>query len=498
MASAVQALPNWRRRSWRLADKGLHFKMAKDPSPAHTIAAPTFYRWWAIALGLVLIVLSERIAFNDSGDFIRSVYFMLASPAESTGRLWTFLPGRFLRFDHFDAGSLVFAAFGYLQKWTSAVYFDLRWQSIGAKLLLLWLVHLITLRIVMMRHMAQPGRVLVFTALCLVFFQAHHIGIFKSFYAEYVTFFGCLLTVLGLLSPAGRPATVYIIGGTLVLGLSKVQYFYAPALLLLCMGWHWLRAGTWREHASTATGLLCVQLLCLLPLQHNPYQQLNYHQSLYFGSYMVLTPQERQDLGLTPRQQACVGLDSWGHRAAGPGGSLPQHEGGSCYGEQQLTLRDVLQPHMEHPTLLWRLARYALPEHFTAQYFHVYRSLPYIVPADRRSFGGASGLVRLTQWRDATVTRIWPVIVAMGLLAGLAGLRAQINVGVANLFLAAFILSQIAVSLLGEGIRDLSKHLWGAQLALDILLCTLLLQAWLFWHKRTDPRSKSSSERITP
>ncbi|MBK8359122.1 MAG: hypothetical protein IPL15_09085 [Comamonadaceae bacterium] len=43
----------------------------------------------------------------------------------------------------------------------------------------------------------------------------------------------------------------------------------------------------------------------------------------------------------------------------------------------------------------------------------------------------------------------------------------------------------MGISLLGEGIRDLSKHLWAAQLALDllaILLATqivLVLRQWL-------------------
>lgn len=38
------------------------------------------------------------------------------------------------------------------------------------------------------------------------------------------------------------------------------------------------------------------------------------------------------------------------------------------------------------------------------------------------------------------------------------------------LFLNAFVYSQIVISLLGEGLRDLSKHLIAAQLALDLLV----------------------------
>jgi hypothetical protein len=42
--------------------------------------------------------------------------------------------------------------------------------------------------------------------------------------------------------------------------------------------------------------------------------------------------------------------------------------------------------------------------------------------------------------------------------------------------LAIFIPSQFAVSLLGEGVRDLSKHLAAAQYSLDLLSVLIALQ----------------------
>ena len=58
------------------------------------------------------------------------------------------------------------------------------------------------------------------------------------------------------------------------------------------------------------------------------------------------------------------------------------------------------------------------------------------------------------------------------------GLR---GLALAGLVLGLFVVSQIAITMLGEGVRDLSKHLWAAQWALDMLVLLLALQAlgWL-------------------
>ena len=59
------------------------------------------------------------------------------------------------------------------------------------------------------------------------------------------------------------------------------------------------------------------------------------------------------------------------------------------------------------------------------------------------------------------------------------GLR-QLAAG--GLLLGLFVVSQLIIVLLGEGVRDLSKHLWAAQLALDMLVVLTVLQClgWLW------------------
>lgn len=452
------------------------------------------YRIYACCVACVLIVVSEQVAFWNSGDFIRTVGFMLDKPLDETGRLWTFRADGMQRLLHFDAAGYVFGLFGYLQKWTSGVYYDLRWHSITVKVVLLLLSHLVAKRLCATLNRGSAVQALLFTLLSLTLFQAHHIGIVKSFYGEYLAFLGCVLLVLGLLSPEGRPRLLAVLLGALVLGAAKVQYFYVPALLLVCLLWRRQMPGPHRT--QILLGLIFVQGLCLTPLSKNPYQQLNYHQSTYFGSYLVLSHEELRGLGLNERQLECVGIDAWGHRAKGPGGSYPEPGADTCYGKgDPLTLSDVLAPYVAYPTTLWRLAIFALPHHFTVQYYHVYRELVFTVPADRLSFRAAQPLVSMTKWREATITRAWLLVVVCGLLAGIAAPRRQSALALTALFLVLFISSQIVISLLGEGIRDLSKHLWAAQLALDLLVIILGVQVtrWLM-----NPKQNKMKDLPTP
>lgn len=459
-------------------------------------AAPVLYGMYALVLGLVLVRMSERIVFYDTGDFIRAVSFMLTQPG-APSQHWPFRIDGFQALQNWDVSSVVFGLFGALQRLWGAAAYDMQWHALAAKALLLVLVLALTHRMASVLRLSWWGRALLLTLWCLALFQAHNVGMFRSFYGEYLTFLGLIVLLLGLLLPAGRWRIGVVVLGSLVAGLSKVQYFYIPTVVMLCVAWHMVKKPETGKLAPLLVGLALVQLLCLVPLRHNPYQQLNYHQSTYFGSYLLLSQQELQSLGLTAEQQACVGIDGWGHRAAGPGGSQPYFVGGSCYGKQKITLGDVLKPYLRDPLLLFKLAAYALPHHFTTQYFHVYPHLLYILPADGKSFGSGQALVTLSQWRQQWITPLWMLLVCAGAVLGLARSRTASWLGPAMLFMALLIPSQMAISLLGEGIRDLGKHLWGAQLALDILCVLLLVQA-VHWLKQRKFSAATFTDKSKP
>ena len=442
------------------------------------------YYLFAASLAIGLVIISENIHFRDFGDYSRAIEFMVNAVRVEPHLLWAFREDGIGTVPGLDPSALMFKLMGTVQHWYSDFY-HLRVNSLLAKLVLL--LYADRLARLMSRHFQRPvlSRTIMFTAVSLSFFYAHNIGMANSFYAEYAFLLFFPLLLLGFLRAPFNHGKLLIVLGALLCGLSKVQYFYIPALVLVCVVALDLRAR--RRTPWWLVAALCLaQAVCLLPLRKNPYAELNHHQSTFFGSYMMLEPQQLRVLGLDDEQIACVGIDGWGHKALGPGGTQPEHVGNSCYRRHPKSTADVLAPYLRYPGTLFKLMAFALPHHFTVRYVHLYPYFSYIVPSNGKDFKGGRLLVKLSDLREQTVTRMASALVALGLVLPFLRRPGQHRgLGLSCLFLALFILSQIVISLLGEGIRDLSKHLWAAQLALDFLLLALLAQATLwFTHAR--------------
>lgn len=426
--------------------------------------------------GALLTWSTENLIFQNQSDFARTVGFMLLDAFSATQARWNFVPGGFEHVEGINVASYCFGAFGWLQ-WIFSDHYELAVSSVAGKAIV------IALLAVAAHQLAGRGRPLVrallFITLSLAAFQAHNIGLMKSFYAEYVFFLALPLLLVGLLA-RDKLVFVVVLGlGSLIVGLAKIQFFYVPALVGVCLVLTG-RAGELKSGRTIFVILLAAQLVCLVPLRQNNVSQLNYYQSTYFGSYMVLDEQQLRSVGLSDRELRCVGVDAWGHRASGAGGVKVESGSVTCHGLKRLTLKDVLEPYVRYPSIMFKLPLYALPAHFTVKYFHVYPDIGYLTRLDGPPRGIESLLMGLSDWRERLITPMAPVLLFWAVVACMLGLRAgQRRLASAILFLALFLASQVAVGLLGEGIRDLSKHLWAAQLALDILLCLLLYQTAL-------------------
>ena len=150
----------------------------------------------------------------------------------------------------------------------------------------------------------------------------------------------------------------------------------------------------------------------------------------------------------------------------------------TCSGLHTLHLTDVLSPYFRYPTLGYRMLVFALPEHFTTDYFHVYRDYAYLRVIQPPGDPMSQTLMRLSEIRTKLVR--WSFLLigpSVCLLAWLVIRRNRWIWARVYIFLILLIFSQIAISLLGEGIRDLSKHLLVAQYALDMLIALVLIHA---------------------
>ncbi|MFG5778963.1 hypothetical protein ACFIQF_18000 [Comamonas sp. J-3] len=457
-------------------------------------------RWWhywlgfavVLAVGVWLIAGSQALLFVDTNDFQRVVgHLQLRSLGD--GLRWALPEGPTRNPGNPELASHIFTLLAWVQRFLPGHVFDLARSALVAKCLLLAYAWILGWQCARALQRGAIWCTAIALAWLAVFFMAHTIGMAQSFYAEYAFLLGFPLLLIGVL--AERPKVrLWCLGlAALVCGLAKVQYFYVPLLLAVCI-WaasHWQRLA---PEKALIKLLLAVQVLCLVPVLIGKNAALNAYHGLYLGSYMVLTPEQFDGLGVSAEQRRCTGVDAWGAVLSGPGGTDVRDGDVSCFPvEPKLGKSDVLRPYLHYPQALLQLAQYALPHHFTVHYFHVFANNAYLKKLDDRALPATDWLLGMTNLRERTITPTAPVFLVAALLlfalsrrSASSGLR---RLAVGGLLLSLLVVSQVLIALLGEGVRDLSKHLWAAQLALDmlVLLCVLQALAWLSqaWSSRT-------------
>ena len=451
------------------------------------------------AAAVALVWGSQALLFADTNDFQRVVGHLYLTPM-GDGIHWA-LPDRPFRTPgNPELASHMFTFAGWVQRFMPGNMFDLSRTALAAKLLLLAYAAVLAWACAAALQRGALGWSAMALAWLAVFFMAHNIGMAQSFYAEYACLIALPLLLLGLLASRRAVRMVGLGLGALVCGLAKVQYFYVPLLALLCV-WAGARWQRMLPDKGLLKLLLAVQVLCLVPLLIGKNASLNAYHGVYLGSYMVLTPGQLDGLGVPAERRDCIGVDAWGNALSGPGGTQVQHTDRDCYPvTPKLGKGDVLRPYLHYPLTLWRLARFALPSHFTVQYFHVFPGNFYL----HRHDGGAQPvtdlLLRMSAQRDRIVTPLAPLFLLAALALFAASRSRQAGrlrpLAVGSLLLALLVVSQVIIVMLGEGVRDMSKHLWAAQLALDMLVLLVAVQGlgWLgLWWRRKAARAAEAT-----
>ena len=435
-------------------------------------------------VGALLIAGSQALLFVDTNDFKRVVGHLFLTPL-GDGIRWALPDKPFRTASNPELASHIFMLAAWVQRFLPGHVFDLARTALVAKCMLVVYAGVLAWQCTAALQRGAGWFTGIALAWLAVFFMAHTIGMAQSFYAEYAFLIAFPLLLVGVLAVNPRARLLCLGVGALVCGLAKVQYFYLPLLVLVCL---WL-AAWWQRGAvdkALVKLLLLIQVLCLVPMLTGKNAALNAHHGLYLGSYMVLTPEQLDALGVSPTQRGCIGVDAWGNALSGPGGTQVQPGAVSCYPEvPRLGKGDVLRPYWHYPQALLRLAQDALPSHFTVHYFHVYPDHRYLKRMEGDLQPVTDLLLRMTDERDRYISPLAPWLL-VGALVFFALSRSLRVIGVrglalAGLVLGLFVVSQITITMLGEGVRDLSKHLWAAQWALDMLVLLLALQAlgWL-------------------
>lgn len=479
------------------------------PRVPTTTWAGAAYAAAVVVVALYLLVASQAIGMMNQGDFRRTVGFMLTEPVSAISVNTVFPVG--LEWHYRDSmggptfargtSSLMFWLLGALQRLVSDTYHLLVAASM-LKLLLLFIAERSARAAAVVLQHGYRARFVWFCGFCLVFFSAHNVAVLASFYAESAFQVGLAAMVLALLLEGqDEKRRRWLLAAAAGLGGgAKVQFFYVPMLLWLLIAAADYRANL-RLDRRLLAALLVAQLVAFGPLAKGEFRAVNSYHATYLGAYLVMTPSEQSLAGLTAEQRRCVGVDAWGNRISAADTTAVASGDSRCFRDiaADVGLMSVARAYRAVPAIAYRLW-VATEPHFTVKYFHLSKSLPYLIDMTVRPQTGASApLSALTEWRERLVPRpVWLLIVIMGLVIPLFACRVgPPPLRVTSVFLSLFALSQVVVAIFGEGVRDLSKHLSAAQFAVDLLVVMLATQVVLtlrrYWRSGQTVRWAASS-----
>ncbi len=447
-------------------------------------------KWRRAGPGVVFLILCFAICVAlscsprnfsviDQGDYPRTVSRIVHSPIEEIGinspypigEEWVLLDGRLLS-PNLSSGtsSLVFYFMARLQSLLGSSY---SFNFVYSVFSLVLIVSAFSLSFVIVRRVngstAFVGIGAVF--FCVFFFVPYTGPFLRSFYAEFafIVFFPALL--LSFAAPTSYAGLFFRFFAVTACATAKTQLFYIP--LLYCFACLALRPQGERTTSRFLPFVLLMavaQVIAIGPVLRSDYTATNSHHSTYFGSYLVMAERELSAIGVSSKEQKCIGVDAWGNRINHPSDLSPE-AGSPCKSSRIKGLSDMVGPYLANPLLLLRLLN-SSEDHFTTNYFHVHERNIYVHQTEESLV--SSALLDFAELRE-TLTSVAFFLVVAAVLICLLIVFKDSTIRSMLVFLALFPPSQIAVSLIGEGVRDLSKHLLMANYAADIGVAVVLL-----------------------
>ena len=432
-----------------------------------------FYQLFFLSLGTIFLIEARGLFFIDQGDFDRIAWYFFEKPLDLNHRIWQFKT--VFEEIRFDVPSWIFGIYANFQKLYRLDYY-LEFSAVAGQLVMLAYAHAISKNISALARLGMSGRTALVLIFAASFFYSHNIAMLNSFYGEYVFMLALPLLILGIISlekheNSAEGYFLVLLGG-FFMGMAKTQFFYIPTLIGLTFFLTRLIDKKIINYRFVAA-LLIVQIICFIPLKKNDFAQLNYYHSLYFGSYLMLDDSELTKLALPLESRQCIGTDAWGNSISGAKGEKVESGGKTCYKDQEIKISDVLAPYIFFPFTMIEMIGYSEAHWGSVRYFHVYPDSHYL----RSTLGPVDStniLVKLSLIRDRIFSGYVLVLMACLGIASVFWRRLDGFVRYPSFFLGTLFLSQLLVSILGEGVRDLGKHMWAAQFSMDVMVALWL------------------------
>ncbi|HBB9940451.1 hypothetical protein ABHD31_03695 [Enterobacter cloacae] len=289
-----------------------------------------------------------------------------------------------------------------------------------------------------------------------------NLAFFESLYQESVWLY-CLPVISGYLIKKDKtPFDHMVFSLSLLIGAcSKSQFFYIPTIFTFVFLLFKKFDGKYYVLISCVI-TQCLSIYCI-GMSEKATNYNKYH-AAYLGAYAIASS---NGIKLDGVDTDCIGVDSWGNKYDASLGAVATKIGRKCYERNRhITFKDSLSVYLKHPFLLLNIPfDFGVLDQFKYNYFHVYKRI-------KLSHGGN----HFSDTIDSVKDLIPGILkVAIPLLLTIFVIFKLRDLAAAFIFLSILFYSQIYISFLGEGYRDLSKHLFLSNLCFDIMVVLLVI-----------------------
>lgn len=415
--------------------------------------------WFVVLLAVALIATTKNVYMLNTGDFHRAIFpFMPPIPS--------FQHDMSLKYSLYDEFWGI-SKYTYMSTYSYILYFtaeifklvtdQLDTRILSALLKALYLSLLLSLYIKIKNRKLQMLDYIVLFALSIFMCSSSNIAFFPSFYQEQVLLIclpimaTCLMNRNNsLFSAIAFSVAAFVIGG------SKSQFFYVP-ILSLCFVVYFL------NYRKTMAAMLVVfQLLSIaFVLNSSDATNFNKYHAAYYGVYAY---EKMNGLELPAGiDEKCVGIDAWGGQLDKERGSRRSSFGKNCYEENKIiSFMDAIKEYSRHPSIIFKLPfDGVVKDNLVTDYIHVAKTIKVIID-DKNSWSSSVTRLKDNIFGSYRMMIMIAILIAFSSIKQVRGFLAPIA------FVSLFGISQFYVSFLGEGYRDLSKHLFGLSFSFDL------------------------------
>jgi len=251
---------------------------------------------------------------------------------------------------------------------------------------------------------------------------------------------------------------------TAAIATLKSQFFYIPLIMMVFFIIYS------RQYLKLKLSLMLLAFsfgVVAILLTHGTTNLNSYH-STYYGAYLYSDLSENE----MPEgvNKYCVGVDAWGNRFDISKGMVSTTIQDKCITHSKESgFSDAIKYYVKHPVDFVMLPFAESIKPFMGEnYFHMDYNYKLIVNQD--NYSG-----KITEVKDILFNELRFPILFLIMLASIALRKKQIS---GLLFIVSMLgVTQFYISFLGEGYRDLNKHLSGMNICFDIILYILVVKA---------------------